>query len=884
MHHKRVEKFELQNGLTVLVCPKKNAAKVSIQLWYNVGSKHEGNGERGIAHFIEHMIFKGTHEMLSESDINLITNKLSGYCNAFTSYDYTGYLFDIPVANWAQVLPVMADCMQHVAFKQDHLNSEVKAVIQELKMYNDSYSSALAEKMVSMIFPSHPYHHPIIGYKQDLWSVNRDVLQAFYGRYYVPNNAALVIAGDVNPQEVFALVKDAFEAVPRGNDPQHQEFFVQESIVSQSIQLYKDVQQSIGMLAYQIPGVLTKNEFIIDVFCNIIANGKGSRLHKKLVDDLQLVSGLHAFVYDLFDGAVLFIEYYPTKTGTDDEIVKIMQQELDDIATHGIFEDELQRAQNLAQIEYQHMLEDTQKQAYAIGKYYIGLADEEYAFLYGQDMSKEEIATEIQMLVARYCKKSLQQKGQVLPIAEEDKPLFQELQEISDEQDAAILQAKARTCEVEDGKYVHNIALNNKKHADYPQAKIIALPNGLEVLLMPHHDITTVECILEYKTNHTYDPADKLGLSYVVAKMMLEGTKKYPEEEFATVAESYGIEFTTSPGYVSATWLSKDNQVGLELLTEMLTQPDFKTEALEKTITNTAIELSHFWDTPNAYTVHIAREKIYNNHPWSHLVFGTKATLSSMTLNDVTQWFFEKVSPQQARMALVGDFDLEEMEDLLYKTIASWQGSVVDDLSYPALAQLQTTSYDLYANRDQTVLVFAGLSIDRLHEDYDKILLYDQIFTGGVLNSMSSKLFNLREQSGLFYTIGGSLLYAAGKQPGMTLIKTIVSNDRIEEAKKAILHEIDHAIDTVTPQELQEAKNALINSFDGLYDTNASKASTMLYLHKYGFAQDYYSTRIASLEAITLEEMQAAVKKHVASERMICVEVGRKGKEKIVHV
>ena len=143
---KRVHKFTLSNGLTVLVCPKKQSSKVSLQLWYNVGSKHEVNGEKGMAHFIEHMIFKGTKDLLTESDINMITQKLSGYANAFTSYDYTGYLFDLPVANWAKVLPVFADCMQNCTFDQEHMNSEVKAVIQELKMYRDDFSWTLADR------------------------------------------------------------------------------------------------------------------------------------------------------------------------------------------------------------------------------------------------------------------------------------------------------------------------------------------------------------------------------------------------------------------------------------------------------------------------------------------------------------------------------------------------------------------------------------------------------------------------------------------------------------------------------------------------------------------------------------------------------------------
>ena len=166
----RVTKYTLSNGMNVLVLPSHIIPKVSVQLWYYVGSKDEQSREKGLAHLLEHMIFKGT-ATLSESDINEITHKLSGTCNAFTSYDYTAYIFDFPTQNWQMSLRLLADCMRNCTFKQEHLNSELKAVIQELKMYKDNYTSSLLESMMASIFPDHPYHHPIIGYKQDLWSL-----------------------------------------------------------------------------------------------------------------------------------------------------------------------------------------------------------------------------------------------------------------------------------------------------------------------------------------------------------------------------------------------------------------------------------------------------------------------------------------------------------------------------------------------------------------------------------------------------------------------------------------------------------------------------------------------------------------------------------------
>ena len=226
---KNVFTYTLKNGLNVLIRPSHHVPKVSVQLWYNVGSKDEKSGEKGLAHLIEHMIFKGT-EKLSESDINMITHKLSGSCNAFTSYDYTGYLFNFPSHHWHEALPIMSDCMKNCTFKEELLNSELKAVIQELKMYKDSFSSCLVEELVTQAFPGHPYQSPIIGYKHDLFNVTREDLLRFYQKHYIPNNATLIIVGDVDPSEAIKEVEKNFSKIESNFDYKKDKFYIKKDL------------------------------------------------------------------------------------------------------------------------------------------------------------------------------------------------------------------------------------------------------------------------------------------------------------------------------------------------------------------------------------------------------------------------------------------------------------------------------------------------------------------------------------------------------------------------------------------------------------------------------------------------------------------------------
>ncbi|MGZ6251350.1 MAG: M16 family metallopeptidase [Candidatus Chromulinivorax sp.] len=873
MHTNRVIQTELKNGMTVLVCPKKDASQVSIQLWYKVGSKHEKDGQRGIAHFIEHMIFKGT-QTLTESDINLVTSKLSGYCNAFTWYDYTGYMFDIPVANWHQVLPIMADCMQNCRFDQEHLNSEVKAVIQELKMGKDNYVRHLREDMITNIFESHPYHYSTIGFKQDLWSVNRETLIEFYKKYYTPDNAVMVVVGDLSPADVHAKVQQAFDHIPAGNGWNNEQFFHDQDIKAKSLTLYRDVQQSTVVLGFVMPGIIHKNEFELEALTYILANGKGSRLYKLLVNELQLAVSVQAMIYDMFDYAMLFIDCNPKQESDIPAIISAIQNELDALAQHGPTIQEIERAQRFAQIAHEDLLEDTQNQAYTIGKSFVATRDAQYPFMFG-NMSAELLQQKVQELVARYCPAVLRHEGRVLAIAQKDLYRLHDLQKASDQEDFEKLASIKRQEEVQQGDYVHSIIVEPKKQIEHPAAKQITLPNGLQVMWLHNDIVQTVECHLELQVKNEYDPENLQGLGYIVSQLLLEGTKNYPDTQFVDIAESYGMEFSVAVGSVSTTMLGVDVEKGLEFLTEMLMHATFTEKSLAKIKEQVRAKLKKYWDNPSSFCLQLAKKAVYQDHPWHKFVLGDFESLEKISLQDCVDYYKNMISPQHARLALVGDLSKVDIQTVLAKTVGSLQGPVIHELAYPVIEQPKAQEIDSYMNRDQVVLAFTGLSISYEHEDYDKILLFDQILTGGVLGSMSSRLFELREQSGLFYSIGGSLLYGAGKQPGMIYIRTMVSQDKVVDAQQAILEVLDTAIDTVSDEELQQAKDALINSFDALYETNDQKASTFLFLMYYGLPFDYFKQRTQRLEKMTIQEVQQAVKKILHAQDLVKIKIGR---------
>lgn len=867
----RVFKQVLSNGLTVLAVPRRHIPKVSTQLFYNVGSKDEHSGEKGIAHLIEHMIFKGTQK-LSESDINLITQKLSGYCNAFTSYDYTGYLFDFPTQHWAESLPIMSDCMENCVFKEQLLNSELKAVIQELKMYNDDYMRTLAELLITIIFDSHPYHHPIIGYKQDLWSVRRERLLAFYKKHYVPNNATLIGVGDINPDDFFAQAETYFGFLKPDPNYKKEEFYWSPDLEARSVTLYRDIQQPFTILAWVVPGARQKKDYIAEQVSWILGSGKGSRLYKKLVYELGLVTEIETFSYNLFDHGVLFLYFQPKDQASTSLIIDAIYGELVDLAAHGPQEHELTRAAKKIESEFLTILEKNQRLAYAIGESYLATGDEHYFLNY---IKAPVTAVAVQEYIRHYLRPAVTHMGTVLPIDESEKLFWVERQQISDAEDARVLNHITRELAVEEGVQVKTVVTRLPEKFVFPKATSFSLENGLKAFYYHNPEVPKIELVLDLKAKYYYDPEDLQGIGTFVGDLLLEGTQEYSGAELADIFESLGMTVQVGAGTITMSVLAEDLAKGLRLLADMLMHATLSPESVEKVRHELQADVKNFWDTPTQFSVQLARQAVYRKHPYHKNMLGSQESLRRITREDLVSYYQTMLSPQDARLAIVGDLKDYDMQHLLADTLGSWTGPKVQSIEFPTLAPVSSGEINYPINRDQVVLCFAGLSVSRKDPLYEKINLFDQIFTGGVLGTMSSRLFALRERSGLFYTIGGSLTFGADERPGMTFIKTIVSHDRLHEAENAITDTINQATEIMTDEEFTAARDALINSLVDNFATNRSIANAFLFLDRFGFPADYFDNRALMLSKITPQEACDAAATVLNTEQMVKIRIGR---------
>ncbi len=843
-------------------------------MWYNVGSKDELLHEKGIAHLLEHMVFKGTHT-LSETDHGAIVRKLSGSCNGITSADCTRYIYDLPSHNWRKILPIISDCMTNCTFSDDVLNSEMKAVIQELKMHNDDYGRSLRIELEKAIFADHPYHYPVIGYKKDLINMTGKDLHAFYKKHYQPNNATLVVVGDVHSDEVMQLADEHFGHIPPDETYVKKENFCFSDIISKSVTLHRDVSTSSFIYAFAIPGLSKKKILEINILEWIIGKGRGSRLYKKLVHDADLATNVSVGSWsDLFEHGLFFIHVDPKNNTAKEKIEDVIHAELIDLSSNGFNDSEFKRALKQTQMQFYTLLQCFKEQASKIGAMYLATQDETYDPMFLMQFPNV-LQQQTHEIIKHYFRPSIMHKGYLLPLSESEKSNWLALQQESDQKDKEILSQRIRHTQVGPTSYVKRIALQETMMPFvFPKAQKTILSNGLNVLY--HHNNTTpqIKIILKFKADSYYDPQDKQGLSRFVAAMMLEGNETHTGQELIDILDAHGASIQLAPGAISMSLLESDLVFGLTILKEILNKSTFPEDKLEKVRQQLLVHIKKDSDNLASCKDILLKNIIYKGHPYSKQASGNASSVATISRTDLIDFYKKYISPQDARLIIVGDLHNHDIEKIVARELEDWHGAAVEDLEYPSLSPVPACEINHPLNRDQIFLCLAQLSIDRSHPDFDKYRIFDYIFGGGNFHR-GSRLFNLREQTGIFYAVGGSLINGAGKQPGTFQVSTIVSRDRLEEAEGMLKNLIDTVVDTVTQEEFEEAKRTIINTLVNNFVSHDAIADTFLFLDKFALPADYFDNRAAVLEKITLEDMKNAVRDILNSKNMITVRAGR---------
>ncbi len=344
----QVKEITLKNGLKVIVKPDHRAPVVISQVWYKVGSSYESGGTTGVSHVLEHMMFKGT-EKFPTGEFNKIISRNGGEDNAFTSRDYTAYYQKLEKSRLKVSFELEADRMRGLLLPQDEFDKEVMVVMEERRWRTDDKPQSLTyEQFHASAYDNSGYHNPIIGWMDDLKNMTVEDLSLWYQRYYAPNNATIVVVGDVEPEEVFNLAEHYFGPLKAFEIAKLKPRIEREQKGSKRIEMELEAKLPYLIMGYKVPVINTAEEkwepYALDVLAGILDGGDSARFSKYLVRGSKIATSAGAgYALDSRMQTLFLLDGVPAKGVTTLQLEQALQQQLEDIKTSLISQDELQR-------------------------------------------------------------------------------------------------------------------------------------------------------------------------------------------------------------------------------------------------------------------------------------------------------------------------------------------------------------------------------------------------------------------------------------------------------------------------------------------------------------------------------------------------------------
>ncbi len=368
-HAVEPKEFTLSNDMKVILVEVPKAPVATVQVWYKVGSRNEVMGRAGLSHMLEHMMFKGTAKYPKGTFSRLI-RKSGGMDNAFTSQDFTAYFENLAADRVTLALELEADRMQGLILDANEFKTEREVVKEERRLRNeDDPQGALVEALFAQAFMSHPYHWPVIGWFSDLDAMTLDDLQRHYDTYYSPNNATLLVVGDIKAETLLPVIARLFEPIPKGPSPKPLAVTEGPQRGERRFLLKREAQVPFVMMGYRVPNYSSDDSYALNVLESILSHGKSARLYQSLVYEQKTALAVGADYGLMQADPGLFYFYAVVKPGEKLEVVEeAVLKEIQRLQAEPPSELELQRAKN--QIEAAHIFEQDSnfRQAMLLGE------------------------------------------------------------------------------------------------------------------------------------------------------------------------------------------------------------------------------------------------------------------------------------------------------------------------------------------------------------------------------------------------------------------------------------------------------------------------------------------------------------------------------------
>ena len=818
------QKWFLPNGLTIIVQEDHSAPVASVQAWCATGSIDEDEHlGAGLSHILEHMLFKGT----KTRSTNVIAQKIQdvgGYINAYTSFDRTVFWIDVPKDGIATALDVLADAMMNSTLPPEEYQKEQEVIRREFAMGLDDPDRVVGLRLFATAYQRHPYRFPVIGEIEIYNQLTHEQVMQYYKTRYVPNNLTFVVAGDVDAEKVRQQLTEFFKAYPEkslkplfipeeppqlGRREVHEEFATELTHLS---------------LAWHIPEVTNPDVPALDLLSSILGDGRSSRLYRRVREEAGLAYRISAFSYTPGDPGLFGIDATldPKKREAAEQLVLRI---LDEVKQAGVTTEELMKAKKISLSHHLGALTTMRGQASDIGSNWLLTRNLNFSRDY-LDAAQKVTLDDIKRVAARYLTNenltvvSLNPKGSLLAKTEAAKP----------------------------------VAVG--------EVQKFELSNGLRLLVRQDARLPLVAIGAVFRSGLLAETPQTNGITRLMAKVLLKGTKTRTAEQIANQIEAVGGSISSEAGNnsfaVSLDITKPDVKLGVELLSDVLLNATMPEEAIarEKEVQIAVIKQ----DEEQLTTVarNILRQALFTQHPYALRANGSVDSIQRLTRKDLLEFRDRYVVAKNGVIFVFGDVKAAEVKQLFEQALAGMKpGTLALTDAHPAAPLNKIETVESRKEKAQGVIMVGYRGADIFSPDRYPLQLIDE-----ASSDLGSRFFvRIREQMGLAYYVGANQM--EGLVPGLFAFYLGTDPQKIEPVKTALLDEIHKlATDGLTNEELARAKKKVIGQQEIANQSNDSFGYQCALDEIYGLGFNYYKSLEHGVEAVSLDDIKRVAAKY----------------------
>ena len=860
-----LEHYWLDNGLEVILVRDTTAPTVAVDIWYKVGSANDPEGKSGFAHLFEHMMFEGSPH-IANNGIDALLEPVGGSSNAYVGTDYTVYFETVPSHQLPLALWVEADRMGGLDVTQENLDNQRAIVIEELQRSYDNRPYGTAVKaLITVPYSYEPYKRPTIGNIDDVNAAQIEDVIAFHRSYYLPNNATLVVAGDIDFDLTKTLINELFGPIPRGDDPPALPEFTPVDQEEAEFITIEDpfINLPALLVAYEIPPLVHEDYPALSVLSRVLSVGDSSRLAKRLVDTGKALQA-DAWI-DGNRGPGYFAFILVANRGVDlAELEAASYEELQKIIDEGVPQEELDkviagiRSRRILGLETALGLAESVQSA----NYYSGNPQAVFSGINRYDAVTSE---DIQRVALEY-------------LEESDRHVFNVVETDADAPPPVVPYAAEDGVEsAPDYRYVieqdEPPPPLDSNEFNFPTITENVMENGLEVVVIEQPNMPIISLDVYLAGGSTAAPQDLPGLSSITGQLITRGTETRSAQDIAGAIEQVGGVVGSGGGgdslQVGVFGLIEDKDLAFDLLADMTLRANFPENEVERERAEWISGLEASLAEPSFLAGRAFAQTLYHGHPYGNPY--TFESLEAITRDDIVAFYESRRQPGNAVLIIAGAITTEEGLAYAEQHFADWQGSA-EAITYPPLPENSGQKILLVDRPGSTQATFriGNIGMQGASLDFFPARVMNHVLGG----TFSSRLVqNIREEKGYTYGIGSGFSFPA--DIGYFRVSADVRNDVAAAALQEVFNEIERIqTEPLTDEELNDARDGIVGEWVFGLETYQDFVEAVASYKIRGVELDRLNRWLGHIKDVTKEDVLQIANDYIHPEDFIIVVVG----------